>query len=114
MGQVTLDQFLGGSVHLTPSVNTQIVWWTNRRVQSIVAQGAGLTMTVQPAEAYPNMPWGASMYILNPKGSTFSFTLRDTPGLWSVNMIAGRCIIVSRIKFAGSGVVWAPRIVTVI
>jgi len=116
MGQITLDQYLGGAVHLTPSVNTSIVWWHNRRVQSIVAQNAGLTMTIQPANAYPNMPWGIAFYIFNPKGSTHTFTLRDTPGLWSVNMIAGRCLIVSRVKLYSvrTAVVWTPRIVTVL
>lgn len=106
MGQVTPDLWAGGAVELAPSSNTQIRWWWDRRVQTIRAQSAGLTMTIQPATDYPCMPWGRALYIVNPKDATNSFTLRDTPGTWSFSVPVGRICLVARVRNAGAAQWW--------
>lgn len=114
MGQTTLDLWGGGATVLTPAVNTILVWWWDRRIQTISASVGGLTMTVLPATLIANMPWGANVLIVvNPKTATQTFTLRDTPGTWSFTMGIGKACFVSRVKNAGTAQ-WWPALMTIL
>lgn len=105
MGQQTLALFGGGAVLLTPSSNTTLVWWLDRRVQTIRASAPSLVMTMQPAADAPNLPWGVGVIVLNPSDSGQSFTLRNTPtdsSAWSFTMAPGKATLVTRVKNGGT------------
>ena len=111
MGQVTLDIWAGGAVIISTGSNLTLRWWANRRVQTIRATSAGLTMTIQSATAYTNLPWGPqALIIINPKDATNSFTLRDQAPTWSFSVIAGRAVFISRVLNGSGAPTWWPYV----
>lgn len=107
MGQLTLEAHAGGGVYLTPSANQTLVWWWNRRQQTIKPTVGGLTMTLQSSGAYPCMPEGGPAFVLvNPEDSSFSWTLRDLVSSFTMTVGIGECAEVYRVHNGSGGRKW--------
>lgn len=110
---ISLAHWAGGSVFISISADVTLRWWNNRRVQTVKPTVGSLTVTMQPANEYPNLPWGGpALIVINPADSSFSFTFRDTPATWSFTVPASRGVFVHRVKDANGLPTWWPMMRT--
>ncbi len=115
MGQQTLEMWAGGAVLLTPAANTTLVWWWDRRVQTIRASAPSLIMTLQSPNAY-TMPFGDDLLVVvNPKDATNAFSLRTLQGsTWTITVGIGQAAHVARVRSSGSGAQWWPMLANIL
>lgn len=111
MGQQTLTQFAGGAIYMTPGSNQTIVWWIDRKVQTIKPTAGSLLMTLQNVNQFPAMPEGDDVLILiNPKDSSFAWNLRDLTNTFNIQVGIGQAASVARVGDGAGGRKWWPTL----